>query len=159
MDCATLIRIHRTRSGFSQRELAKRAATSAAAICLYETGQRVPRVDTLARILRATGATLVVDAWTDAELDASVMATFCCKCWICPNIFRRVDRVNLMPPSSRNSPGERRANIACRQDRRAPSISQRSGLGARVRRRNRAGVLHTGAPSYARYRHQHLRVA
>ena len=72
MDCATLIRIHRTRSGFSQRELAKRAATSAAAICLYETGQRVPRVDTLARILRATGATLVVDAWTDAELDASV---------------------------------------------------------------------------------------
>jgi len=26
----------------------------------------------LARILRATGATLVVDAWTDAELDASV---------------------------------------------------------------------------------------
>ena len=72
MDCATLIRIHRTRSGFSQRELANRAATSAAAICLYETGQRVPRVDTLARILRATGATLVVDAWTDAELDASV---------------------------------------------------------------------------------------
>ena len=28
--------------------------------------------DTLARILRATGATLVVDAWTDAELDAAV---------------------------------------------------------------------------------------
>ena len=72
MDCATLIRIHRTRSGFSQRELAKRAATSAAAICLYETGQRVPRADTLARILLATGATLVVDAWTDAELDARV---------------------------------------------------------------------------------------
>lgn len=69
MDCGTLIRTQRARSELSQRELAKRAATSAAAICLYETGQRIPRVDTLARILSATGATLVIDAFPDADSD------------------------------------------------------------------------------------------
>jgi len=42
----------------SQRELGERAGTSAAAICLYEQGARVPRVDTLERIIEATGASL-----------------------------------------------------------------------------------------------------
>jgi transcriptional regulator with XRE-family HTH domain len=80
MDCGTLIRTQRARSELSQRELAKRAATSAAAICLYETGQRIPRVDTLARILSATGATLVIDvsehlpSRRQGELDAPVFA-------------------------------------------------------------------------------------
>src|ERR1700710_2682038 len=62
MDVATLIAARRRASGWSQRELAARAGTSAAAVCLYEQGARVPRVDTLARLLAATGATLELGA-------------------------------------------------------------------------------------------------
>lgn len=62
MDVATLIVRSRERAGLSQRELAARARTSAAAICLYEQGERVPRVDTLARILAAMDLTLELDA-------------------------------------------------------------------------------------------------
>ena len=69
MDSATLIRNARRNAGISQRELATRAETSAAAICLYETGQRIPRVDTLGRVIAAAGSTLVLDAYEAAELD------------------------------------------------------------------------------------------
>ena len=62
MDAATLLRGARSRAGLSQRDLALRARTSPAAICLYETGQRIPRVDTLARLVAATGSTLEVAA-------------------------------------------------------------------------------------------------
>ena len=62
MDVATLLVRCRERAHLSQRELATRAHTSAAAICLYERGDRVPRVDTLARILAAMNATLELDA-------------------------------------------------------------------------------------------------
>ena len=48
----------RTEAGLSQRELARLAGTSPAAICLYETGQRVPRVDTLTRLIAAAGSSL-----------------------------------------------------------------------------------------------------
>ncbi len=72
MDSATLIRRARHRAGLSQRELAQRAETSAAAICLYETGQRIPRVDTLGRVLAAAGSTLVLDAHEAAAIDAVV---------------------------------------------------------------------------------------
>lgn len=69
MDVATLLVRTRERSGLSQREVAARAHTSAAAICLYEQGARVPRVDTLARVLAAMGATLELDA---SELPAAI---------------------------------------------------------------------------------------
>jgi transcriptional regulator with XRE-family HTH domain len=62
VDVAALLRRSRHRAGLSQRELAARAHTSAAAVCLYERGQRAPRVDTLARLLAAMGATLELDA-------------------------------------------------------------------------------------------------
>lgn len=62
MDAATLLRGARTRAGLSQRDLARRAHTSPAAVCLYETGQRVPRVDTLARLVAAAGSTLELTA-------------------------------------------------------------------------------------------------
>lgn len=55
---AAVIRTLRARSGLSQRELAARAGTSAAAICHYETGRQTPRVDTLRRLVEAAGATL-----------------------------------------------------------------------------------------------------
>lgn len=48
----------RARAGLTQRELATLADTSAAAICEYESGKRVPRVDTLERVLAAAGARL-----------------------------------------------------------------------------------------------------
>jgi transcriptional regulator with XRE-family HTH domain len=62
VDVATLLARCRQRAGLTQRELAARAHTSAAAICMYEQGERVPRVDTLARILAAMDATLELDA-------------------------------------------------------------------------------------------------
>ena len=70
MDVATLLRSCRGRAGLSQRELASRAHTSAAAVCLYERGERVPRTDTLTRLLAATGATLVLSAdWGAPAID------------------------------------------------------------------------------------------
>jgi transcriptional regulator with XRE-family HTH domain len=62
MDVATLIARCRTDAGLTQRQLAERAGTSAAAVCLYESGRRVPRVDTLTRLVAATGASLVLRA-------------------------------------------------------------------------------------------------
>ena len=50
-----LIRIARRRAGLSQEELARRAATSQAAISAYESGRRSPSVATLSRILAASG--------------------------------------------------------------------------------------------------------
>lgn len=69
MDAATLIRDSRKRAGLSQRELARRARTSAAAVCLYERGDRVPRVDTLERLLAAAGTTLSLDAVAGPPID------------------------------------------------------------------------------------------
>jgi len=58
MDARTMILSSRTEAGLSQRELARLAGTSPAAICLYETGQRVPQVDTLTRLIAAAGSSI-----------------------------------------------------------------------------------------------------
>lgn len=50
-----LIRIARRRAGLTQEALARRAATSQAAISAYESGRRSPSVATLSRILEAAG--------------------------------------------------------------------------------------------------------
>lgn len=42
----------------SQRELARLAGTSAPTIAMYESGQKEPRLSTLARLIAATGANL-----------------------------------------------------------------------------------------------------
>jgi transcriptional regulator with XRE-family HTH domain len=55
MRSSELIRRARRRAGLSQRELAERAGTSHATVAQYETGVKVPRVDTLARLLEAAG--------------------------------------------------------------------------------------------------------
>lgn len=57
---AGLIKTARTRAGISQAELARRAGTSQPAIALYESGRRSPSMDTLERVLRATGYELRV---------------------------------------------------------------------------------------------------
>lgn len=67
MDSATIILRARQRSGLSQRELASRAGTSAAAVCLYESGQRTPRTDTLTRLTAACGVQLDVFLAVPAE--------------------------------------------------------------------------------------------
>ena len=53
-----LIRMARRQAGLTQMELAERAGTSQAAISAYESGRRSPSVDTLVRILAATGLEL-----------------------------------------------------------------------------------------------------
>lgn len=50
-----LIRIARRKAGLTQQALARKAATSQAAISSYESGRRSPSVDTLSRILAAAG--------------------------------------------------------------------------------------------------------
>ncbi len=50
-----LIRMARRQAGLTQTELAERAGTSQAAVSAYESGRRSPSVDTLVRILAATG--------------------------------------------------------------------------------------------------------
>lgn len=45
----------------SLRQLAERAGTSHSTLAAYEAGRKVPRVDTLNRIVRATGHDLTVN--------------------------------------------------------------------------------------------------
>lgn len=74
MDVATLLTQCRTRAGLTQRELARRAATSAAAVCMYERGERIPRVDTLTRLIAASGSTLHLAATAGPSLDVHANA-------------------------------------------------------------------------------------
>ncbi len=67
MDVATFLRTCRCEAGLTQRQLADRAGTSAAAVCHYERGTRIPRADTLVRLVAASGATLT---WTARGLPA-----------------------------------------------------------------------------------------
>lgn len=55
MRASDTIRHARRRAGLSLRELADRAGTSHPTLAAYEGGRKVPRVDTLDRILRAAG--------------------------------------------------------------------------------------------------------
>jgi transcriptional regulator with XRE-family HTH domain len=66
-----LIRAARERSGISQRELARRAGTSQAAISRIESGREEPTVERLERVLASLGwraeVTLVPIAQHDAD--------------------------------------------------------------------------------------------
>lgn len=55
VDSATTIRQARHRAGLSLRELADIAGTSHSTLAAYEAGRVIPKVDTLARIVRAAG--------------------------------------------------------------------------------------------------------
>lgn len=54
-----MIKEARARAGLTQVELASLAHTSQPAIAAYESGTRVPSADTLERLLRATGLSLM----------------------------------------------------------------------------------------------------
>jgi transcriptional regulator with XRE-family HTH domain len=95
-----LIRLARRERGLSQRDLARRAATSQAAIAAYESGRRSPSLETLARIVRAAGLDLRIrmeplddhDAWLsryEANLPPDVV-----------HAWRERDR-ELLPPAPR----------------------------------------------------------
>jgi transcriptional regulator with XRE-family HTH domain len=67
MDAAVSLRTARLRSGLSLRELAERAGTSHATLSAYESGAKVPRVDTLDRIVRAAGFASDIDLAVRAD--------------------------------------------------------------------------------------------
>jgi transcriptional regulator with XRE-family HTH domain len=70
-----LIKLARYDTGLSQRELARRAGTSQAAIAAYESGRRSPSLDTLARIVRAAGQDLRIQVVPYDDHD-DVMAAY-----------------------------------------------------------------------------------
>ena len=70
-----LIKLARRDAGLSQRELAKRAGTSQAAIAGYESGKRSPTLETLARIVRAAGQDLRIQVVPYDDHD-DVMAAY-----------------------------------------------------------------------------------
>jgi len=74
VNSASLLRRARRKAGLSQRALAARAETSHTTLASYESATKVPRVDTLDRILRAAGFELevVLSPRPDAELSARV---------------------------------------------------------------------------------------
>lgn len=67
MNVAVALREARRHAGLSQSELALRAGTSQATISAYEAGRKIPSVDTLGRLLAATGSHLAVAHGVAAE--------------------------------------------------------------------------------------------
>jgi transcriptional regulator with XRE-family HTH domain len=61
MEAWAILTEARSRSGLTQRELARRARTSQAAIARYERGRAIPSLSVLNRIARACGFDLRVD--------------------------------------------------------------------------------------------------
>lgn len=59
MDAAVALRDARRRAGLTQAELARRAGTSQATISAYEHASKAPSVETLGRLLAATGTRLI----------------------------------------------------------------------------------------------------
>ena len=63
MQAAVILRTARNRAGLSLRALATRAHTSHATLATYESGRKVPTVETLDRIVRAAGYEVDVELW------------------------------------------------------------------------------------------------
>ena len=61
VDAAATLRRARLRSGLTLRALAARAETSHSALSAYESGRKVPTVETFDRIVRAAGFDLGVE--------------------------------------------------------------------------------------------------
>ncbi|HEU4700899.1 MAG TPA: helix-turn-helix transcriptional regulator [Conexibacter sp.] len=58
MDAGATIRAARERAGLTQTQLAQRAGTSQATLSAYERGRKAPSVETLGRLLAASGTRL-----------------------------------------------------------------------------------------------------
>ena len=61
MDVPETLRRAREDAGLSQSQLAARARTSQATVSAYESGRKQPSVDTLSRLLAATGRRLTAE--------------------------------------------------------------------------------------------------
>ena len=68
-----LVQEARRRAGLTQRELAERAGTSQAAIARIERGRQEPSLETLQKILRATGLELRVELAPIDDHDAQLI--------------------------------------------------------------------------------------
>lgn len=60
VDVGQTLRQSRLRSGLTLRQLAERAGTSHSTLAAYESNAKVPRADTMYRILEAAGWNVVV---------------------------------------------------------------------------------------------------
>jgi ribosome-binding protein aMBF1 (putative translation factor) len=60
MAIADLVILHRTRSGMTQRELARRMGTSETAVARLESGFHLPSTETLRRVAAALGGRLTI---------------------------------------------------------------------------------------------------
>ncbi len=61
MDAGGMVRMARNRAGLSLRQLGRAAGTSHSTLSAYESGDKVPTVATLVRIVRAAGFALELD--------------------------------------------------------------------------------------------------
>jgi len=71
MEVATELRAARQRAGLTQTQLASRSGTSQATISAYESGRKQPSLDTLDRLLSATGSRLAIVAGAPAIVQPS----------------------------------------------------------------------------------------
>jgi transcriptional regulator with XRE-family HTH domain len=71
-DPAMMLRLARSRAGFTQRRLAHLAGTSQATLAAYETGRKQPSLATLSRLLAACGARLGTSAPPRTPSDAEL---------------------------------------------------------------------------------------
>ena len=71
MDTGIALREARRRGRLTQAALARRVGTSQATISAYENGRKHPSVETLSRLLAATGARLTVEHNRQAVLRPS----------------------------------------------------------------------------------------
>lgn len=69
MNAARALRVARLKAGLSQAELARRAGVPSQVVNRIELAQRVPRVDTLDRLLAAAGASLTVSRRLGAGIE------------------------------------------------------------------------------------------
>jgi len=72
MDIGHVIRTARLASGSTLRALAERAGTSHSALAAYESNAKVPRADTMYRVLEAAGWQVVVVRADELDWDERV---------------------------------------------------------------------------------------
>lgn len=72
MDIGRTIRTARQTSGSTLRALAERAGTSHSALAAYESNAKVPRADTMFRVLEAAGWRVVVKRADELDWDDRV---------------------------------------------------------------------------------------
>lgn len=71
MDVPATLREARRRSGLTQAALAARTGTSQATVSAYENGRKLPSVETLGRLLAASGSRLTVEHRSPSRLEPS----------------------------------------------------------------------------------------